>query len=659
MTRYFYARLAWDNLKKNSQTYLPYILTSTITVTMHYIIYSLTTNKGLTEISGSYFLEILLNLGNWVVAIFSVIFLLYTNSFVIKRRKKEFGLLNVLGLEKKHINKIVAFETLYVALFSIVGGLVGGIALSKLVFLALLKILNFAVPMGFEISGKAMGVTVILFSVIFAISSLYNRRDIRRSKTVELLRGGETGEREPKTRWGSALIGVICLSLGYYIALTTQSPISAITSFFYAVLLVIIGTYYLFIAGSIAFLKLLRANKSYYYKPNRFTAVSGMIYRMKQNAVGLANICILSTMLLVTISTTFALYIGFEDALKTMFPRDIAVMTNAHGDEFIHQTRLDLVALLDREAFGHDNVLDFRSLAFLAKLEKNTFLTDKGSAMDFTKDSWLVHLIPGEDYSLSTGEELALQRHEVLAYAPSRSFKEKSFSILGYDFVVKDQLASLDAAGIGSVQLQSELYLVVKDLDLFHEIYGRQLEQHGEYGSSYSYYFGFDCTLPPQHKQVLLKSMQTCFPPVLETRTAIREEAREELYLLYGGLFFVGIFLGFLFLLGTALIIYYKQISEGFDDRQKFAIMQQVGMTQDEVKKSIRNQVLLVFFLPLLTAGTHVAIAFKFMTRLLAVLGLTNVRLYVQSTFATFIVFSSLYVIFYRFTAKAYYKIVS
>ncbi len=351
MSKMFYQKLAVTNIKKNGKTYFPYILTCISTIAMFYIMNFISVNDGLDSMYGGRELKTILNLGTYVIGFFSVVFLFYTNSFLIKRRKKELGLYNILGMEKKHIAKLLLWETLFVAIISMILGLISGIAVSKLIFLVLLKILNFKVTMGFVISTNSIVKTVILFGSIFLLTLINNMRQIHLAKPVELLKGGQIGEKEPKTKWILTLIGILSLGAGYYIALTTEAPLAALNMFFLAAILVMIGTWSLFTAGSIALLKMLRKNKKFYYKTNHFINVSGMIYRMKQNAVGLANICILSTTVLVMLSTTVSLYIGMEDVLRTRFPRDISISAKN-----ISKEKSEMINNLVKEQADKDNI---------------------------------------------------------------------------------------------------------------------------------------------------------------------------------------------------------------------------------------------------------------------------------------------------------------
>ena len=328
-----YPRLAFDNIRKNARTYIPYILTCSFTIAMFYIMKSLSLNKGIENVQGGSTILTMLELGTYIIAIFVCIFLFYTNSFLIKRRKKELGLYCVLGMEKRHVALVLFFETLFTAIVCLILGLLFGILFARLMFLALLYILDFATPFAFSISLPGVASTVVLFLCIYGATLAYNLRSVRMAKPVELLSSTNRGEKEPKTSWVFTLVGLLSLGFGYFLAVTVKNPIQALLWFFAAVVLVIIGTYCLFTSGSIALLKTLRHNKHFYYKPNNFISVSGMLYRMKQNASGLASICILSTMVLVTVSSTLCLYMGRTDMLHSMFPREITTSFFIDGDD--------------------------------------------------------------------------------------------------------------------------------------------------------------------------------------------------------------------------------------------------------------------------------------------------------------------------------------
>lgn len=657
MSKMFYQKLAVNNIKKNGKTYFPYILTCISTIAMFYIMHFISVNDGLDSMSGGSQLKTILNLGTYVIGFFSVVFLFYTNSFLIKRRKKELGLYNILGMEKKHIAKLLLWETLFVAIISMILGLISGIAVSKLMFLVLLKILQFKVPMGFIISTNSIVKTVILFGFIFILTLINNMRQIHLAKPVELLKGGQVGEKEPKTKWILTLIGILSLGAGYYIALTTESPLAALNMFFLAAILVMIGTWSLFTAGSIALLKMLRKNKKFYYKTNHFINVSGMIYRMKQNAVGLANICILSTTVLVMLSTTVSLYIGMEDVLRTRFPRDISISARNVSKEKTEVLNNMIKEQGDKDDILMKNIVKYRSLSLPMIQDKNYF-TDSGSYLDANNLGFL-EFIPLSEYNDLENKSIALKENEVMLFTYRGEIAEDSINILGNEFKIKERINSMTVDGIASAVVANGYFIIVPDEKTIEKIYASSTQVDGKI-EDLSYYFAFDTDDNAEKEIALTNEINSKIKQLsIDARCEGLEESRESFFSLYGGLFFLGIFLGALFIMATVLIIYYKQISEGYDDKERFEIMQKVGMSKEEIKKSIGNQVLMVFFLPLVTAIIHIAFAFKVIVKLLAVLNLTNVTLFVICTAGTIFVFAIFYAIVYFLTSRVYYKIVS
>lgn len=657
MSKSFYAKLAAINVKKNAKTYIPFILSCIGTVMLYYIMCSLSLNEGLNAMSGGNEMKTILSFGSYVIAIFSVIFLFYTNSFLLKRRKKEFGLFNILGMEKKHIMRIVFFETLYVAIISLAVGLALGIIADKLMFLMLLKILHFSIQLGFHISVSSIISTLILFGVIFALSFFNALRQIHFSKPVELLKGGQVGEKEPKTRWVLTIIGLIALGIAYYIALTTESPLSALTLFFIAVLLVIVGTYALFISGSIALLKILRKNKKYYYRTKHFISISGMIYRMKQNAVGLANICILSTAVLITLSTTFSLYIGMEDVVRTRYIRNIEVISDG-----IEEGQIGLLHELvgeETEKIGvkAENEVYYRFKDFTLIRDKNNFTGegDYNSVKDMDKIN-IVTVFTLSEYNRLSGKNETLDEGQVLIYSKNNSL-EGEINICGIPFKVKKELDSMIVEDRAS-QVVDSYYVVVSDKEIIDAITESAGEGHNN-SEQMSYYYGFDIQQEGQIQVDLYNSIAGRLNDSgLNAYADGAEASKGSFYSIYGGLFFIGIFLGLVFIMATVLIIYYKQVSEGYDDRERFEIMQKVGMSYQEIKSSIRSQILTVFFLPLITAVIHIAFAFKVITKLLVVFNLTNVPLFAWCSVGTILAFTLFYVLVYMLTARVYYKIV-
>lgn len=658
MRKFFYAKLALTNINKNGKAYYPYILTCVGTIVMYYILHFISVNEGLEKMSGGASMKNLLGFGTYVIAIFSVIFLFYTNSFLIKRRKKEFGLFNILGMEKKHIARIMVWETFFVSVISLVFGLLTGILGSKLMFLLLLNIVKFEVPLGFYLSWESVRASVILFVSIFLLTLLNNLRQIHLSKPIELIKGGQTGEKEPKTKWILSIIGVLSLASGYYIALTTNSPLDALQLFFIAVILVIIGTYALFTAGTIALLKILRKNKKFYYKTNHFINVSGMIYRMKQNAAGLASICILSTAVLIMLSTTVALYIGVEDHLRSRYPRDIALSANNVSEEVAKEINGIVLEEAKHRHLHIENTIDYRSVTFPAIQKENAFLKNSRDTVN-TSNISVLHIIPLSEYNRLENKSIVLEENEILFHTLQGEMNQNSVTISGLDFQIKEHLDSLFTEEITPVMVTNTYSIVVPDISTIEQI-NNLMNPTPDRFTNLSYYYGFDTAGSTESEVGLTHSIKNKLKENgLESSVEGAEDSKESFYSLYGGLFFLGIFLGALFIMATVLIIYYKQISEGFDDKQRYEIMQKVGLSKAEVKKTIRSQVLMVFYLPLVTAVVHIAFAFKVITELLALFNLTNTTLFVLTTGGTVLIFAVFYAIVYALTARVYYRIVS
>lgn len=644
MNKLFYPKLALINIKKNSQTYVPYIITCVCTMVMFYIMHAISINEGLNEMSGGENLKIILTLGVVVIGIFSAIFLFYTNSFLIKRRKKELGLYNVLGLEKRHIAKILFFENMITSLVSLAIGLSSGIVLNKLMFMFFLRLLSFKVPLGFSISMASLIVTAIVFISIFFVTLLTNLLQIKIANPIELLKGGQTGEKEPKTKWIRAVIGVFALAYGYGLALSVESPLEALNQFFVAVLFVILATYQLFTAGSIAILKLLRKNKKFYYRSRNFISVSSMIYRMKQNAVGLANICILSTAVLVMLSTTFSLYVGMEDALKYRYPKDIQVMgREMNEDEILKLTQLvDTQLSEDNLSVSHQSDYNYMSVA-TTKKEGKFYL---GNESAYSSDYGVLVFISVSDYNRLEEQNVVLADDEVLLFSTSKNYGKKTITIDDQSYYVKQELEEVSFANKNEMDIVETYLLIVNDINTFGE-------------GAHRYEVSFDTENSDEEMMTFVNCLNRQFKELgLDAAADSIASNRESFLSMYGGLFFLGIFLGSLFLMATVLIIYYKQISEGYDDKERFEIMQKVGMSRQEIKKTIRMQILLVFFLPLAFATLHIAFAFPIITKLLAVLNLVNGQLFLITTIITIIIFALIYGIIFALTARTYYKIV-
>ncbi|HHT72896.1 MAG TPA: FtsX-like permease family protein [Firmicutes bacterium] len=660
MLKSIYLKLAVSSIRRNAQTYLPYLAAGIGMVAMFYIMLFLGHNGGLASMPGRDTLQQLLTFGAVVVGLFGVIFLFYTHNFLIRRRKKELGLYNVLGMEKAHIARIITWEALLTALASIGVGLGAGVLTSKLMLLVLVRILGFPAPIGFEIPGTAVTTTLQLFAVLFAAILVNSLRQVRSVQPIELLKESSIGEREPKARWFLAVLGFISLGIGYFLALTITHPLDALVYFFVAVIFVIVGTYLLFVVGSIALLKLLRRKKGLYYRPTPFIAISGMLHRMKQNAVGLANICILSTMVLVTLSTTTSLYVGIEEVLQIRYPREIVITAAGYGDEGIQWVKAETEAVLAGYGVSPAEVAEYRFFALPVFQYGSRFAADIEAEQGFSGSTFSLNLTPLEDYNRIAPEPVSLKEDEVLVYSNRGLYDHSVLEILGKRFTVKESLREFPARGLSMTEVFGSYYVVVRDMNVLEELRAA-FAQTGSSRAQARYQLGFDLNTDHDQAVAVYHDLKSALRKNDEVFIGIqsREEARNDFFSLYGGLFFLGLFLGLVFIMGTVLIIYYKQITEGFEDRQRYVIMQQVGMGKDEVRNAIKSQVLAVFFLPLAVAAMHVAGAFKMITKLLTVFNLTNVPLFAACTLGTFLAFAALYALVYRATAKVYYRIVT
>lgn len=667
MRKGFYTKLAASNIKKNSRTYIPYIITCIITAAMFYIINSLSNNESIKKLYGGETILITLGYGTYVTAIFAFIFLFYTNSFLMKRRKKEFGVLNILGMEKRHISKVLLLENIYIAFITMLLGIIIGMVLDKAMFLILTKMLGAEHSPGFYISKEALIHTVILFGIIFFCIYLNSLRQIHLSKPIELLNGGNVGEKEPKTKWFMAILGVICLAVGYYISVTSKNPVESLNSFLIAVILVIAGTYLIFIAGSIAFLKSLRKNKRYYYKTKHFTAVSGMIYRMKQNAVGLANICILSTMVLVMISSTSSLVFGMNDLVKTRYPNDITIYSeNINNKENVEALEKVQKVIKDSKS-DVNNEIEYSYIVLAVLKNKNKFYVpenfNKMSMSDLNKCNNIL-MTSLDDYNSINSENETLNDDEILIYSRRKEYEYSTIQLFDTKYSVKKKIKKpIDNGPFFSNNLTESIQIVVKNksiLDEMNNYLNENFKEELEEESALKYLYGFDIN----GSEDSINSLYNDIKKILKDNnfkgdSECKQIQRDGLKGLYGGMFFLGIFLGSIFTMATILIIYYKQISEGYEDKERFRIMQNVGMSHAEVKRSIHSQIMTVFFMPLIMAGIHVAFAFPIVKQILMMLNLTNTRLYIICTIVCFVAFTIIYAVIYSLTAKIYYHIVS
>ena len=675
-----YPRLAWDGLRKNKRLFTPYLLTCVCMVMMFYILSFLGSPETCALLPrGSNTTGKILNLGSFVIFVFSAIFLYYTNSFLVRRREREFGLYNVLGMNKRNLARIVTWESLITAALSLVLGLALGIVLSKLAELGLVNMLggdiNYRIRIDVDSLTRALG----LYAIIFAVIWLSTVVRVGRSSAVALLRSESVGEKPPKANWLLGLAGVVILAAAYYLAVSITNPLDAIIWFFVAVLLVIIGTYLLLVAGSVLLCRVLQKNKKYYYRPEHFVSVSSMAYRMKRNGAGLASVCIIATMILVMISSSSCLYFGAEDAVMTRFPRETNITLNAENTAQLEDANLDIYrkGIADYAA-EHDipvkNVQDYRFVNLSGILDGDTaqcYYRRAGVSVSYA-DIRDFYIISAKDYAAKTGETVSLADDEVLLLTNKCSYDRGTLTLsmenVSHTWRVKSvQSGSIVPPSVGG--LVAQITLIVNDPAAAVEGF-RTRDEDDMTLLRFEWIYGFDTGLDDEASIDFESDLTSAIGQLVpETdnenfgysylMTNSRGGASEDFYGSYGALFFIGIMLTLVFMLAAVLILYYKQISEGYEDQKRFEIMQKVGMTKKEIRRSIDSQLLTVFFLPLLLAGVHLAFAFPMIRRLLELFSLYNVGLFVTTTLVSFGAFALLYTIVYRLTAKAYYNIVS
>ncbi len=670
MHKGIFSGLAKQNIRNNKSTYIPYMITCIFCIAMIYMMEFLRDCPTLDQaVRQADEVRMIVFTGEIVVEIFCIIFLIYSNSFLMKRRQKEIGLYNILGLERNHIGIVMFLETIITSIGSLAGGIAAGIIGSKLALLLLLKLLHIPSVLGFYISVKGIFTCLFMFGIVFLMILFLNLAKIHLSRPVELLRGNNTGEKEPAAKWLMALIGFICLGAGYYLAVTTESPIKAITIFLLAVILVMAGTYLLFTAGSIVILKFLRRRKSFYYRTGNFISISGMLYRMKQNAIGLASICILSTGVLLMISMTVSIYFGMNDIMLNRYPYDVDMsVTSISEDEC--QTAIEAFekAIADNKVPVEKSVEEIY-LDIVCSKNGDQILIKPANTIRNSDSVLVLSLLDQAEYERLTGISANLNDGEIFAWYPSAVQKD-SVTVDETEFTVKKWLDK-NPLTCGEDAVSDNAVLVVTDED-FKKFDEMRTEMYKGVSSAPA---GEDLTL---HLGLDITGSETdkidFGTPVMEVvkdlkkngglsenswiTSGIRQQEYESYYADNGSLLFIGIFLGSLFLMGTAMIIYYKQISEGYEDQKRFEIMQKVGLSRREVRSSVRRQILMVFFLPLLMAMLHITMAFPMIRRMLLLFGMTNTKLFIGCTAGTVLIFAVVYGLIYLMTARSYYHIV-
>lgn len=673
MKKGIYSRLALTGIKKNKKLYIPYILTCIGMVMMFYIITFLSSSDMMMNYPGGETMRGILGFGVYVIGFFAVIFLFYTNSFLVRRRKKEFGLYNILGMGKRNIARVMLWETLFIGAFSIAVGMALGVLFSKLAELVMVNIMSMDVTFGVTIDYKAIYYTVVLFAVIFFLILLNSLRQVHLSNPIALLHSENAGEKPPKANWFFAVLGVLILGCAYYLAVTIKDPVTTLAAFFFAVIMVIVATYLIFISGSVAFCKILQKKKNYYYKTNHFVSVSSMSYRMKRNGAGLASICILCTMVLVMISSTVCLYLGKEDSLRERYPRNINVtMTSQIYSDLISQDADDVAkrTFEAAENMGYTpvNAIDYTMLSFVSYMRDGEIVLDEDeNGFNYVSgDLWKIFIVSLDDYNRLTGSQENLDEDEVMIYtSKDMDYNYDVLKIKGQEPLdIKKVVTDFENNGVDTMQIIPALYIFVPDLEVQVQ---KISEQSQDALGNINRFVGYDLEATDQQQTDVFSEIYDWLR-TSQVNSAdgsmyvyVEGSANEKLefFGIYGGLFFLGIILGIVFIFAAVLIMYYKQVSEGYEDQSRFEIMQKVGMTKREIKKSINSQMLTVFFMPLIAAGVHLAFAFPMIYKMLILLGLVNKVFLIMVTVGCFLLFALLYMLVYKITSRAYYSIVS
>ena len=677
MKRGLYARLAWTGMVKNKRLYLPYGLSAAGMVLMFYILTGLSGSPVLEHMSGGGSSAIILRLGTVVIAVFALIFLFYTHSFLIRRREREFGLYNVLGMGKGSIARILLWETAITYGLTTGTGLLLGVVLYKLAELGMVRLLRVPVTYTLTVSVSSLLAAAALFAVIHTLILLNSLRQLHGVSAVALLRSESVGEKPPRAQWVLTAAGVVLLGGAYALAVSIKEPLAAFLWFFAAVIMVILATYLLFISGSVTLCRGLQRNKKYYYRPQHFVSVASMTYRMKRNGAGLASVCILTTMVLVMISSTTCLYVGQEDAVNARYPRDMDVAVYGRSDHPLDEAEAEQLRQgVESTVFNFggqtSNVATYREIS-VSGLPDGGDLRLGNAGASAADSTHVIHIyfVPLEEYNAVTGQSLTLEDGQVYVATLRTEFHSDTLSIDGgmTRHVMKREIPML--GGPSAADITPSLMVVVPDFEQFvPALQDYFMEKYHSY-PTVVWHYAFDTDLP-ENQQADMDGVTPNLKDALDdylsgvssdwdVGVSVESKAgnRADFYGTYGGLFFLGIMLSIVFIFAAVAILYYKQLSEGYEDQSRFDIMQKVGMTKGDIRRSINSQLLTVFYLPLLMAGLHLCFAFPFIHKLLMLFNLDNRGLLVGTTAVSFAVFAALYALVYKLTGNAYYHIVA
>jgi putative ABC transport system permease protein len=656
----FYIKLARNNIRRNQKKFIPYFIAATIMISVYFLVVMIIYSPGLEDVPETTSLRVMFQIGFYTLNIFVAIFMLYINSFLIKQRRKEFGLYGILGLEKRHIGRVMLWENLFINGSAIILGIGTACVFGWLIFMLLLKSIKVSLNTYFAIPIEAFVITLIFFSILYFIILILNLLQVRMANPIDLLKSDHMGEKKARFLIPITIIGLAVLGYAYYIALKVANPLQALNQFFLAVVMVIIASYALFTSGSITLLKILKKNKKYYYQPDNFVSVAGMFHRMKQNASGLASICILSTMVLVTISTCIALFIGQEDALIVQNKDDITMEVSGDSTEKQLQLFEEMITKASNEnGVVVDDKYRYYSVDGMFIYQNQQFIIPEKDINYFERtvqNAVGISFLTLSDYNRICGVQENLDNNQMILLSDDEYNDVKEFTAGGQTYQITKYSSDTIFTNGKHRKAEQEIYIVMKDMNTLEQL-TQKMSTSAIYGKSTKIIVNIsgsqeDCVQ-------FLNQIKGEYSDI--TQSLGIEDIFTDRYMgysIFGGLLFMGAFFTVLFLCATVLIIYFKQISEGYEDKERFEMLQKVGMDDLEVKRTINKQILIVFFLPLFGALLHVAMASNMIIKLLEVFWLYNVKLTILCITGSCAVFTFVYIIVYRLTARTYCRIV-
>ena len=653
--------LAVSNLKKNRTLYIPFSVASITMMVITYILMALSTNKTILQSNGGNTVVMALGFGVVIMLLVSTLTMIYANGFVMKNRSKEFGLYSILGLGRSQIQLLQVVEMLLFAVMNLIVGLVLGVLLNRLAFALLLKAMRFNVPISYEFQIASVIMIGILFSGIFVFLMILNAIKIRVSRPLELLREKKSGEKTGRFLSIRALIGIAILGYAYYISQSIESPIKALGWFFIAVLLVVIATYILFDAGSIALLRFLKNRKTFYYRPINFISVSNLIFRMRKNAMGLASICILSTMVLVTLGTTGSLQFGAQEVINRTSPTDFTFRNMYRNPE---ETAAYSKEAKQLAAGTASKVTDFYEYSYIL-----TGGNQEGNVLDTnvkklgTLPESMVVLVSVEDYNRNSGENITVKPGEMVIGEQYTERTKPSFTqiAVGENTFSIGQVIDVNKFAAGLIvnpNITDHSYIGLlneEDMAKVVPYYSKENDEgYRAYTRHYIALWNTSSQTDDEKKKELEAYQQSDIAGGIDGKI----EIAQLLFQFYGSLLFLGILLAIAFSVGAVLVIYYKQVSEGYEDRERYVILKKIGIDQPMIHQSINRQVLIVFFLPLLTAFLHTALSYNIVSKIVLIFGIKG-SIIGLTMLAVAGVFMIAYFLVYKITSREYFKIIN